>query len=121
MNRRIFIKSLLGTLSAFLLSPIKAFSLDEKTKAATSDVVALDSPTAKALGYVHDATKADIAKFPKRATAEGKTQFCSNCSFAQGEPADLAGQEGKWQGCTLFPGKKVATKGWCNSWMKKAA
>ncbi|MFY8103861.1 MAG: high-potential iron-sulfur protein, partial [Ramlibacter sp.] len=23
-------------------------------------------------------------------------------------------------GCPLFAGKKVATKGWCNAWAKKA-
>lgn len=120
MNRRSFIKSLSGTLTAFILYPIKAFSLDEKVKPVASEIVSLDSPTAKALGYVHDAAKTDIVKFPKRATAEGKTQFCSNCNFAQGEAAEIAGQEGKWQGCTLFPGKKIASQGWCNSWLKKA-
>ena len=37
--------------------------------AATSEAakVAEDDPVGQALGYVHDATKADVAKFPKKA------------------------------------------------------
>jgi hypothetical protein len=63
-----------------------------------------------ALGYVHDATKADIKKFPKFAAG----QLCNNCALFQGKASDA------WGGCPLFPGKQVAGKGWCSAWAKKA-
>lgn len=70
-------------------------------------------PTAMALGYVTDANKADTAKFPKRASEEGKTQFCHNC--LQYTPTDEQG----WGTCAIFPGKLVAEGGWCNVWVAK--
>jgi hypothetical protein len=39
---------------------------------------------AKALGYLHDATKVDKAKQPKYAAG----QACNNCQLFQGKPAD---------------------------------
>ena len=68
------------------------------------------SPQAIALGYVADATKVDIKKFPKYAAG----QLCSNCALYQAKPTDPAG------GCALFAGKQVAGKGWCSAWAKKA-
>ena len=67
-------------------------------------------PQAIALGYVHDATKVDIKKFPKYAAG----QVCANCALYQGKPTD------PWAPCPLFGNKQVAAKGWCNSWVKKA-
>jgi hypothetical protein len=66
--------------------------------------------TAKALGYVHDAAKVDKAKYPKFAAG----QNCANCQLFQGKSTDA------WAGCPIFPGKQVAAKGWCSSWVKKA-
>ena len=65
---------------------------------------------AQSLGYKHDATKVDKAKFPKYQTG----QACGNCTLYQGKPADA------WGGCAIFPGKQVATKGWCSAYVKKA-
>jgi len=65
---------------------------------------------AKALGYLHDATKVDPKKQPKWA----KGQTCANCQLYQGKANDA------WGGCPLFGGKQVAGKGWCNAWVKKA-
>ena len=65
---------------------------------------------AKALGYLHDATKVDPKKQPKWA----KGQTCGNCQLFQGKANDA------WGGCPLFGGKQVAGKGWCNAWVKKA-
>jgi len=65
---------------------------------------------AKALGYMHEATKVDKAKQPKYAAG----QNCSTCQLFQGKPADA------WGGCPLFAGKQVNAKGWCNAWVKKA-
>ncbi len=113
MIRRNFLLSATGLIAGALLYPLRAFAAEKK------DIVALDDPTATALGYVHDAAKADLKKFPKRAGAEGATQFCNNCMFVQGEEAEIAGEEGKWVGCQLFQKKVVNSKGWCNSWTKK--
>ncbi len=66
-------------------------------------------PQAVALGYVADATKADIKKFPKYAAG----QVCSNCALYQGKATD------PWGGCPLFGAKQVAGKGWCSAWAKK--
>ncbi|MCA3131726.1 MAG: high-potential iron-sulfur protein [Betaproteobacteria bacterium] len=67
-------------------------------------------PQAVGLGYRHDTTKVDAAKFPKH-TAQ---QQCSNCALFQGKASDA------WGGCPLFAGRQVAGKGWCSAWAKKA-
>ncbi len=72
--------------------------LDEKDQAAA------------ALGYVHDAAKADKKKF-----ANWKAdQTCANCLQYQAKPTDA------WGPCAIFPGKQVAARGWCAAWVKKA-
>ena len=76
----------------------------------------LDDPLAKTLGYEHDGSKVDAAKFPRK-TDE---QLCENCMLAVGETKSVDGQEGKWVPCSLFQNRLVNTKGWCNSWAKKA-
>ena len=65
---------------------------------------------AQSLGYKHNATKVDKAKFAKYQAG----QTCSNCTLYQGKPADA------WGGCAIFPGKQVAGKGWCSAYVKKA-
>ena len=65
---------------------------------------------AQSLGYKHDATKVDKAKFPKYVAV----QTCANCTLYQGKPTDA------WAGCPIFPGKQVAGKGWCSAYVKKA-
>ena len=67
-------------------------------------------PQAMALGYVADASRADVKKFPKFAAG----QVCSNCSLYQGKAGEAMG------GCALFAGKQVSAKGWCSAWTKKA-
>lgn len=59
-----------------------------------------ENATAKALEYVHASTNTE--------------QNCANCQLYTGE----AGAE--WGPCAIFPGKSVAAKGWCKSWIKKA-
>ena len=56
-------------------------------------------PQATALGYVHETTTAG--------------QQCNNCQLWQGGDKD-------WGGCAIFPGKEVAAKGWCKSWVMKS-
>ena len=70
------------------------------------------NPIAVAFGYRHDANEVDVARFPKRASEEGKTQFCDNCLHYK------TSQEEGWGPCALFPGFNVAAKGWCNVWVK---
>ena len=84
---------------------------------ATADVPKLDesNPTAIALGYKHDAEEVDVDRFAKRASEEGKTQFCDNCLHYK--PSDEEG----WGPCAIFPGFVVAAKGWCNVWVKATA
>ena len=77
---------------------------------ATLPNLELDNPTAKALGYVEDAAKVDKVKYPNH-TAE---QICGNCALMQGDAKNVRNP------CTLFPGRSVATKGWCASFAKKA-
>jgi len=66
-------------------------------------------PTAQALGYRQDATKADKAKYPAYAAG----QACGTCALYQGKPGDASGP------CPLFAGKNVSAKGWCSAWAKK--
>ncbi|WP_449357869.1 high-potential iron-sulfur protein [Alishewanella longhuensis] len=42
-----------------------------------------------------------------------KAKKCANCNLIQGED----GQE--WRPCAIFPGKLVASEGWCAAWVKK--
>jgi len=72
--------------------------------------VAESDPTAKALGYVEDASKVDKTKFP----AFKPGAHCATCNFYQGKAGDEYGP------CQIFPGKSVAAKGWCASHSPKA-
>jgi hypothetical protein len=72
-----------------------------------------DDPVAKALGYFPDATKVDTVKYPKRAGADGATQFCHTC-------LQFTATSDDWGTCKVIPGKRVAAAGWCNVWVKKA-
>ncbi len=67
-------------------------------------------PTAAALGYKHDTTKVDAAKYPNHKPS----QVCANCKLVQGADADA------WRPCSLFPGKSVNAKGWCAAYAPKA-
>ena len=67
-------------------------------------------PTAAALGYKHDTTKVDAAKYPNHKPA----QNCANCKLVQGADADA------WRPCSIFPGKTVNAKGWCAAYAAKA-
>jgi hypothetical protein len=75
-------------------------------RAADAPLVAADDPTAKALKYVADASKAADAKPGSK---------CANCSLYQGAAGSAQG------GCLLFPGKSVKSAGWCSSWTAKTS
>ena len=68
-------------------------------------------PTAVALGYVANATKADTAKYKTYAAG----QHCGACQLFQGQVNAAIGP------CALFAGKQVNSQGWCSGFVKKAA
>ena len=85
------------------LAPIAGAAL-RTARAADLPLVAADDPTAKALKYVPDASKASEAKPGNK---------CENCKLYQGAAGAAQG------GCLLFPGKAVKAAGWCSSWTAK--
>ena len=80
--------------------------------AAALPKLALDDPSAKAPLYVDDASTVD-RKNPLAARFT-PDQNCANCSQIQGKDGDA------YRPCAIFPGKLVASKGWCSVWAKSA-
>lgn len=78
---------------------------------AQAPVLDEKDPQAVALAYVADTTRVNKAKYPKH----DATQVCANCQLYQGKATDPLAP------CPLFAGKRVAAKGWCSAWVKKAA
>jgi hypothetical protein len=70
------------------------------------DAVTEADPTAAALKYKMDATKA--------ADRKDKAAFCDNCALYTGKAGAADGP------CGAFGGKLVKAKGWCTAWAKKA-
>ena len=66
---------------------------------------------AKGLGYVAQASKADIAKFKTYAAG----QRCGACSLFQAKLDATIGP------CAIFPGKQVSVEGWCRAFAAKRA
>lgn len=101
-TRRTFLLALSAGGSALAMSDVLAQAalpkLDEK------------DPTALALGYVADSTKADKKKFPNYAA----DQKCNACQLFVGKGKDPFGA------CPIFAGKQVAAAGWCSAYIKKA-
>lgn len=68
-----------------------------------------DDAQASALGYKHDVSAIDTAKYPRYEAG----QLCRNCALFQGDA------DAEWAGCTLFPGKAVNANGWCSAYAPK--
>lgn len=100
-SRRRFIKISTAALAA---APFASVLLTKAAEAA--EVLSESDPTASALGYKMDATKA-----PNR---KDKTSVCESCSLYSGKPGATDGP------CSIFGGKLVSAKGWCSAWVKKA-
>ena len=96
-SRRRFLKVAAGT--AAMAAVIGG--LPRYARAADLPPLTDADPTAKALGYVEDASKTTNPKHPPGAN-------CSNCQFYGGGPTGRGP-------CQLFPGKSVNAKGWCVS------
>jgi len=102
-SRRRFLKAAAGTAVAAAMIG----TLPRVARAADLPHLADSDPTAKALGYVEDASKT--------ADAKHKTgDSCANCQFYSGGPTGYGP-------CQLFPGKAVSSKGWCVSHAPKKA
>ena len=101
ITRRLFVKRA-GLSVAAAASGLSAASVraTELPKVDEGDAMA------KSLNYVHDATTVDSAIRPS-------DRFCYNCALYQG------GEDAEWAGCSIFPGKAVAGKGWCSVWAPK--
>ena len=85
------------------LTPVAGAAL-KTAWAAELPLVTADDPTAKALQYTPDASKATAAK---------PGSHCGDCKLYQGAANSAQGP------CLLFPGKSVKTTGWCSSWTAK--
>ena len=96
VSRRGFLNGAAGLAGALALG---SFNLRVAQAGSHLPKVSPDDPTAKALSYVEQSAK------------EG--QFCVNCQLYTGNEGDAYGP------CAIFPGKIVAAKGWCSSWVKK--
>lgn len=105
-DRRHFLKGLLAT------AAVAALPASLPARAADLPKLAVDDPTAKALGYVASAGKLDAAK--EAAFKKGST--CGNCALYQ-----AAQEKGGFAPCAAFPGKTVAKAGWCRAWAAKPA
>jgi len=86
-----------------VLAPLAAETV-RTVWAADLPLVTPDDPTAKALKYTPDASKASDAK---------PGSNCETCKLYQGGAGSAQG------GCLLFPGKAVKAAGWCSSWTAK--
>ena len=107
MNRRSFFKKALGTVAAVSVAQLVAHRVAFADELPHVDEA---SPQATGLGYHHDATKTDTAKYKTYAAGSQ----CSKCQLFSG----AAGAE--WGPCALFPGKAVNANGWCSAFVKKA-
>ncbi len=84
-------------------------SASESASSGDMPQVSLDDPTAKALGYKHDADEIDAGAYPSYEPG----QICANCTLFQGDNGN------GWGGCSLFPGKVVNANGWCSGYTPK--
>ncbi|GLQ89615.1 high-potential iron-sulfur protein [Dyella flagellata] len=102
-SRRRFLKLAAGTAAAAAL----VSGLPRVARADDLPHVSDADPTAKALGYVEDASKTTDAKHKPG-------DSCANCQFYTAAASGYGP-------CQLFPGKAVSAKGWCISHTAKQA
>ena len=96
-SRRRFLGMTLAVVGSTLLAGL----YPRGARGADQPHVTPSDPTAKALGYVDDAS---TSKDPKHKAGDK----CANCQFYSGGPTGFGP-------CQLFPGKDVSSQGWCIS------
>jgi hypothetical protein len=106
-------RRLLQAVATWLILPAVGY-MSRKVHAQALPPLQESDPKAQQLGYAQDATRVDDRKFPKRAGADGREQFCHSCQLYTGSA------QADWGRCPLFPGKQVNRRGWCNAWVRRA-
>ena len=99
--RRRFLKLAGGAAAALVVLG----ALPRRAWAALPHLTQANNPTAKAMKYVENNTKAGA---PHKAGED-----CSKCMHYQGKPGQAYG------GCAIFPGYDVNAKGWCTAFAAK--
>ncbi|GAC1308853.1 MAG: hypothetical protein NVSMB10_15450 [Steroidobacteraceae bacterium] len=107
LTRRSIVKS---GLIAGALVPVFGL-LGSRGEAAALPALDPADPTAKALGFVNDASKVDASANPTYKAG----QACRTCAQYQGKPTDPVA------GCNIFAGHSVPAGGWCKVWAQKPA
>jgi hypothetical protein len=106
ISRRSIVKS--GLIAGALLPTVGLISAN--ATAAALPPLDPNDPTAKALGFVTDATKVDSKTHPTFKAG----QKCGTCAQFQGKAGDATAA------CTIFAGKSVPQGGWCQVWAQKS-
>ncbi|PJZ84250.1 high-potential iron-sulfur protein [Leptospira harrisiae] len=70
-------------------------------------------PTAKALGFHHDAKQTDFILYPERKELTTKNQFCKHC-------AQFTKINENWGKCNIITSGVVSSNGWCSAWSFKS-
>jgi High potential iron-sulfur protein len=105
-SRRYIVK---GGLIAGAIMPVAGL-LSRHAMAAALPPLDPADPTAKALGFVADASKVDAKAYP----TFKPNQKCGTCAQFQGKAGDASAA------CTIFAGKSVPQGGWCQVWAQKS-
>jgi High potential iron-sulfur protein len=91
----------------FLIAAAAPAALAAGGAQASLKKVEENEPKALAVGYKHDTTKVDRARYPKHQP----TQNCANClAYAPAKPTD------EWGECDLMSDRLVHRDGWCSSY-----
>lgn len=90
--------------AALAAAAARSASAQQPARLAETDAAAV------ALGYRHDATQVDKAKWPTFAPG----RVCANCNLFAAK-----GNE-EWAPCAAVGNRLVNAKGWCAAWVKKA-
>jgi hypothetical protein len=100
VSRRAVLKNLLhGAVAAVAVGA-------RSSRGAAPEKVDVNDPTARAVGYVEDASHVDSKKYPGYVRGSN----CDNCLLLQGKPGN------NYRPCSLFQGKLVSVSGWCTGW-----
>lgn len=101
LSRRRFLRNLA------IAAPAGSLMMIDPARAQDLPKLATDDPQAAALQYVEDASASSAPNFKAGSN-------CANCALIQGNDGDA------YRPCGIFPGKVVASAGWCAAWAPKA-
>jgi hypothetical protein len=107
ISRRDLVKS--GLLAGVLVPAIGL--IGREARAAGLTPLDPNDPTAKALGFVTDASKVEASTNPTYKAG----QRCATCAQYQGKPTEATAA------CAIFAGHSVPAGGWCRVWAQRPA